>query len=79
MQKTKYRVLVVKYKDVPQNLYTKVFYTEEEAVKDAQEKLRELAGDAVIVSRVEGTKTEILHRFEWAKSGAGKTKAASFA
>lgn len=79
MKKTKYRVLVVKYKDVPQTLYTQVFYTEDEAVKDAQEKLWELAGDAVIVIRVEGTKTEILHRYEWAKPGTGKTKAASFA
>jgi len=74
MAKLKFRVLVVKYKDIPKNLYTRVFYTEDDAVKDAQTKLKELEGDAAIVSKVEGTKTEVLHRFEWGKAGTGKAR-----
>lgn len=75
MSKIKYRVLVVKYKDVPKNLYTQVFQSEGEAVKDAQEKLQQLAGDAAIVMKLEGTTQEVIQRFEWAKAGAAKAKA----
>ena len=75
MARIKYRVLVVKYKDVPKNLYTRVFYTEDEAVKDAKEKLQQLVGDAAIVSKVDGTTTELVHRFEWTKAGGVKAKA----
>jgi hypothetical protein len=67
MARVKYRVLVVKYKDVPKNLYSRVFYSEDEALKDAQAMLQELAGDAAIVTRVDGSTTEVLQRFEWAK------------
>jgi len=74
MSKIKYRVLVVKYKDVPKNLYTNVFQTESEAVKDAQEKLQQLMGDAAIVTKLEGTTQEVIQRFEWAKAGAAKAK-----
>lgn len=77
MSKIKYRVLVVKYKDVPKNLYTRIFYSEDEAVKDAQEKLQRLEGDAAIVAKVEGTTQEVVQRFEWAKPAAGKAKAAT--
>lgn len=71
MARVKYRVLVVKYKDVPKNLYTQVFYSEEKALKDAQEKLQRFKGDAAIISRVVGTTTELLHRFELAKAKTG--------
>ncbi len=74
MSKIKYRVLVVKYKDVPKNLYTQVFESNDEAVKDAQEKLRQLEGDAAIVTKLEGTTQEVIQRFEWAKPGAAKAK-----
>jgi hypothetical protein len=72
MAKLKYRVLVVKYKDVPKNLYTRVFPTEDAAIAEAKSKLQELKGDAAIVTKVEGTTTELIHRFEWAKAGAAK-------
>ncbi len=74
MARVKYRVLVVKYKDVPKNLYTRVFHTEDEAVEDAQEKLQRLRGDAAVVTKVDGTTTEVVSRFEWAKAGAVKSK-----
>ena len=77
MAKLKYRVLVVKYKDVPKNLYSKVFHSEEEAVQDAKNKLQQLHGDAVIVTKVEGTTTELIHRFESAKAGTPKAVASS--
>ena len=77
MAKIKFRVLVVKYKDVPKNLYRGVFFTEAEAVKDAQEKLQEFAGDAAVVTKVDGTTTEVIQRFEWAKSGGVKAKTAT--
>ena len=77
MSKIKYRVLVVKYKDVPKNLYTEVFESNDEAVKDAQEKLQQLEGDAAIVTKLEGTTQEVIQRFEWAKPGAAKAKAAA--
>ena len=75
MSKIKYRVLVVKYKDVPKNLYTQVFESNDEAVKDAQERLRQLEGDAAIVTKLEGTTQEVIQRFEWAKPEAAKGKA----
>ncbi len=77
MAKIKFRVLVVKYKDVPKNLYRGIFYTEADAVKDAQEKLKEFAGDAAVVTKVDGTTTEVIQRFEWAKSGVVKAKTAN--
>ncbi len=76
MARVKYRVLVVKYKDVPKNLYTKVFLAEDKAVADAKSKLQELQGDAAIVTKVEGTTTELIHRFEWTKVGAAKVASA---
>ena len=76
MERIKYRVLVVKYKDVPKNLYTKVFAEEDKAVVDAKSKLQELRGDAAIVTKVEGTTTELIHRFEWTKAGAAKAASA---
>jgi hypothetical protein len=75
MSKTRFRVLVVKYKDVPKNLYTQVFDSNDEAVKDAQERLRQLEGDAAIVTKLEGTTQEVVQRFEWAKAGTAKAKA----
>ncbi len=74
MEKIKYRVTVVKYLDVPKNLYHQTFYDEQEALKEAQKKLQELQGDAAIVTKVEGTTTELLTRFEWQKA-APKAKA----
>jgi hypothetical protein len=75
MSKIKFRVLIVKYKDVPKNLCTQVFDDEEAAIADAQKELRRLKGDAAIVTKLEGTSQQVIHRFEWAKAGAAKTKA----
>jgi hypothetical protein len=75
MSKTKFRVLIVKYKDVPKNLYTQVFEDEEAAIADAQKELQRLEGDAAIVTKLEGTSQQVVHRFEWAKAGAAKAKA----
>jgi hypothetical protein len=75
MSKIKFRVLVVKYKDVPKNLHTQVFEDEEAAIADAQKELQRLEGDAAIVTKLEGTSQQVVHRFEWEKAGATKTKA----
>jgi hypothetical protein len=74
MSKTRFRVLVVKYKDVPKNLYTQVFDSNDEAVREAQERLRQLGGDAAIVTKLEGTTQEVIQRFEWAKPGTAKAE-----
>jgi hypothetical protein len=75
MSKIKFRVLVVKYKDVPKNLYTRVFCSEDEAIADAQRELQRLEGDAAIVTKLEGTSQAVIHRFEWATTGVAKAKA----
>ena len=75
MGRIKFRVLVVRYKDVPKNLYTRVFYSEDEAIADARRELQRLEGDAAIVTKLEGTSQAVAHRFEWAATGAAKAKA----
>jgi hypothetical protein len=59
---------------VPKNLYMQVFVSNAEAVKDAQERLRQLEGDAAVVTNLDGTTREAIQRFEWAKPGAAKAK-----
>jgi hypothetical protein len=65
----------VKYKDVAKNLYTQVFDDEEAAIADAQEELQRFEGDAAIVTELEGTSQQVVHRVEWAKAGVAKAKA----
>ena len=62
-----YRVLITKTLDVPKNIYHAVVDTEEEAKKEAQEKLAELDGDVAVVSLLKFGVTKVLHTFERAR------------
>ena len=59
-----YRTLVVRFLDVPKNLYLKTFESEQEAVEEAKKKLLELNGDAAVVSLVQNGETRVIHRFD---------------
>ncbi|MEE9224831.1 MAG: hypothetical protein V3U68_01365 [Bacteroidota bacterium] len=60
----KYRTLVVRFLDVPKNLYLRTFDDEQQAVEDAKKKLVELNGDAAVVSLVQNGETMVIHRFD---------------
>jgi hypothetical protein len=59
---------------VPKNLYAQVFESNDEAVRDAQERLRQLEGDATIVAKLEEMTQGVIQRFEWAMPEATKGK-----
>lgn len=60
----KYRALVVRFLDVPKNLYLKTFEDEQQAVEEAKKKLLELDADAAVVSLVQNGITKVIHRFD---------------
>ncbi len=60
----KFRILVTKTLDVPKNLFTEVYSSEAEAVKEAKEKLAQLDGDVAIVTRLSGGNHKVIHTFE---------------
>ena len=60
----KYRILITKTLDVPKNMFTEVYNSEEQAVKEAKEKLAQLDGDVAIVTRLIGGNQKVVHTFE---------------
>ena len=60
----KYRILVTKTLDVPKNLFTDVYDSENEAVKEAKEKLAQLDGDVAIVAKLVAGNQKVIHTFE---------------
>ncbi|MBI4429637.1 MAG: hypothetical protein HY562_11020 [Ignavibacteriales bacterium] len=60
----KYRILVTKTLDVPKNLLTAVCDSEQEAIKEAKDKLGELDGDVAIVAKIIGGNQKVIHTFE---------------
>jgi len=60
----KYRILVTKTLDVPKNLFTDVYNSEQEAIKEAKERLAKLDGDVVIVAKLIGGNQKVIHTFE---------------
>ncbi len=64
LMKPRYRILITKTLDVPKNMLTALFETEEEAVNAAKEKLAQLDGDVAIVTEVFAGTTKVIHTFE---------------
>lgn len=62
--KPKYRILITKTLDVPKNVFTALYESEEEAVKAAKDKLAELDGDVAIVTELLAGNTRVIHTFE---------------
>ncbi|MBI3004134.1 MAG: hypothetical protein HYY49_01805 [Ignavibacteriales bacterium] len=60
----KYRILVTKTLDVPKNLFTAVYDSESEAVKEAKDRLAQLDGDVAIVAKLIGGNQKVVHTFE---------------
>ncbi len=60
----KYRILVTKTLDVPKNLFSALYDSEDEAVKSAQEKLSELNGDVAVVMEMRAGAARVIQRFE---------------
>jgi len=60
----KYRILITKTLDVPQNLFHATYDTEADALKEAQEKLGELKGDVAIVMELRAGMARVVQRFE---------------
>lgn len=59
-----YRILITKTLDVPKNMFTAMYETENEALKAAQEKLAELKGDVAVVMELTAGETRVIQRFE---------------
>ena len=62
--KPKFRILITKTLDVPKNVLTALFDTEEAAVKSANEKLAELDADVAVVMKLVAGTTNVIHTFE---------------
>ncbi len=60
----KYRILVTKTLDVPKNLFTDVYNSEQEAIKEAKERLVKLDGDVAIVAKLLAGNQKVIHTFE---------------
>ena len=60
----KYRILVTKTLDVPKNLFTAVYDSEQEAIKEAKDQLARLDGDVAIVAKLLGGNQKVIHTFE---------------
>lgn len=65
--KTKYRILITKTLDVPKNMFTALYESEEEAVQAAKDKLAELGGDVAVVMQLLAGSTKVIHTFERAR------------
>ena len=59
----KYRILITKTHDVPNNMFNGVYDTEGEARKAAQEKLAELNGDVAVVMELREGVTRVIQRY----------------
>ncbi len=68
--KPKYRILVTKTLDVPKNVLTALYDTEESAVKAANEKLLELDADVAIVMQLLAGTSSVIHTFEKARKAS---------
>jgi hypothetical protein len=60
----KYRILITKTLDIPQNIFHALFDTEQEAMVEAKKKLAELDGDVAIVATLVAGETKVIERFE---------------
>jgi hypothetical protein len=60
----KYRILITKTLDVPNNLFNALYETEAEALKAAQDKLVELDGDVAVIMELRAGMTRVVQRFE---------------
>lgn len=60
----KYRVLVTKTLDVPKNLFTGVYDSEDLAVKEAKDNLLKLDGDVAIVTKIQAGNQKVIRTFE---------------
>jgi len=60
----KYRVLVTKTLDVPKNLFTGVYDSEDLAMKEAKDNLTKLDGDVAIVMKIHAGNQKVIHTFE---------------
>ena len=63
----KYRILITKTLEVPKNMLTALFDSEEEAVKAAKDKLVELDGDVAIVMELLAGTSRVIQTFERAR------------
>jgi hypothetical protein len=59
-----YRILITKTLDVPKNMFTALYDSEEAAVNAAKDKLAELDGDVAVVMQLIAGTTKIIHTFE---------------
>jgi len=59
-----YRILITKTLEVPKNVLTAVFDSQDEAVKAAEEKLAELDGDVAIVMELLAGNSRVIQTFE---------------
>ena len=62
--KPKFRILVTKTLEVPKNLLTAMYDTEEAAVKAASEQLAVLDADVAIVMELLAGTSKVIHTFE---------------
>ncbi|MCI0706923.1 MAG: hypothetical protein L0Y80_05480 [Ignavibacteriae bacterium] len=60
----KYRILITKTLEVPKNVLTALYDSEQEAVKAAEAKLAELDGDVAIVMEVLAGASKVIQTFE---------------
>jgi hypothetical protein len=68
--KPRYRILITKTLDVPKNVLTEVYDTEESAVKAAKEKVVELDADVAVVMQLLAGSTNVIHTFEKARKAS---------
>jgi hypothetical protein len=59
-----YRILITKTLDVPKNMFTALYDSEEAAVNAAKDKLAELDGDVAVVMQLIAGTTKVIHTFE---------------
>lgn len=62
--KPQYRILITKTLDVPKNMFTALYESEEEAIRVAKDKLAELNGDVAVVMQLIAGTTKVIHTFE---------------
>lgn len=66
----KYRILITKTLEIPKNMLTALYDSEEEAVKAAKDKLAELDGDVAIVTELLAGEAKVIHTFEKARKAS---------
>lgn len=65
-----YRILITKTLDVPKNIFTALYGTQEEAIQAAKEKLAQLDGDVAVVMQLLAGTTKVIHTFEKVKKAS---------